>query len=276
MSTKQEFGYDAADPDVIDRLPGDSYAVFGYVGPVRPDNKYVTFPEVQKRFGNHAHCGSIAVHDEYDAQWLDCERFDAVPSQFPAWYFRQRKRGEARPGGYAAEGEMMPELLQVIDRMDLKREEYGLWVAAYPGSGANVQAPYDIHQFTNHGPSGENYDVNAIRPGFYDDTKHVDPQAYLKYHQFPVGPFPWKGQKLNERAIVQRYDLLRGMQTHVNHPHRTELTGLREKLEFLAKRVAHEMILHHPPGKRLDTTDNFWGWRYQQLLGRSRGQRFTH
>lgn len=159
--------YDAADPVVIVRdVPADAFAVAGYVPPVSPSNRYVTFPAVVERFYPRAHCFSIAVQPWLIAACLDVETGDATPADAPGWYRKAKAAGQWRPCFYA-NASTMPAVQGELERAGIPRGDYRLWVAAYPGTGVNVPAGMDAHQYTDHGPHGENYDVSVVSDDFF-------------------------------------------------------------------------------------------------------------
>jgi Glycosyl hydrolases family 25 len=165
--------YDAADPAVIrNTIPGDAKAVAGYVGPPSSINRYVTFPDVVKRFGGKAHCFSIAVHDFLIAACLDIETGDATPAQAKGWFHLVKAHGQYRPCFYA-NASTMPAVKQALS--GIPRNQYRLWIAAYPGSGANIPPGYDAHQYTDHGPHGENYDISVLRDDFFPSAPKPSP-----------------------------------------------------------------------------------------------------
>lgn len=75
-------------------------AVLGYVGPARPDNRFVTFPQLVHHFHGHARCVSIATHPEYRAEFLDVEDGDATPDQAGPWIKERIKENWFKPGAY--------------------------------------------------------------------------------------------------------------------------------------------------------------------------------
>lgn len=187
--------YDAADPQVVAHvIPSNAQAVAGYVGPTGPINRFVTFPAVVARFSGHAHCFSIATHSFLIASCLDIENGDATPEQAVGWYFMMRAHGQFRPCFYA-DAATMPSVEAALQKAGIPRKDYRLWIAAFPGTGANVPAGFDGHQYTDHGPHGENYDVSVLLPNFFDGPHKPKPRlpklpklpAKAKPHRKVVG-----------------------------------------------------------------------------------------
>jgi hypothetical protein len=159
--------YDAADPAVVrDVIPAGAQAVAGYVGPAGPSNHFVTFPAVVGRFYPHAHCFSIAAQSFLLAACLDIESGDATPAQAPGWFHFAKAAGHWRPCFYA-NASTMPQVEQQLQAAGIPRAAYRLWVAAYPGTGPNVPPGFDAHQYIDHGPRGENYDISVCLPDFF-------------------------------------------------------------------------------------------------------------
>ena len=105
-------------------IPKSAHAVAGYVG-----GRWPTYGELAKLFP-HALRLSIAVNAEENAEVLDIERGDALPSQAPAWVRRQIARGVKRPVVYCAVSDAA-NVLKVLDSSGIKRSEIRLWTAHY-------------------------------------------------------------------------------------------------------------------------------------------------
>lgn len=89
------------------------------------------------------------------------------------------------------------------------------------------------------------------------------------YEWFPVAE-KFEGKNWNERAIVEEYDHLR------KHGvlNRRKLKPVRADLKKLADRVS--AVAHDVPKGKKPSWDEFHrGWRYQQLLHRSQGERIA-
>lgn len=149
--------YDSVNPTA---LPTNANAVAGYV-----DGWWPSFSAVASRFAGRAHCLSITVHGNI-AACLDVESGAASPSQALAWVRSMQRRGVWRPCVYAS-ASVMPQVQQQL--RPLPRASYRLWVASYPGPGSVVPTGMDAHQYTDHGPHGENYDISVCLDSFFPE-----------------------------------------------------------------------------------------------------------
>lgn len=113
--------YDAVN---LDAIPTNAQAVAGYV-----DGLWPTFAEVCARWPHAVHL-SIATNADHDAECLDVEKGDAMPSQVPAWVKRQHERGENRPVIYANLS-TMPAVMAALRDAGIPRTSVRLWVAWY-------------------------------------------------------------------------------------------------------------------------------------------------
>jgi hypothetical protein len=260
--------YDSITPSAI---PLNAEAVAGYVGGHWPD-----YSELVSRFPK-AHHKSIAVNDQEDADILDMENGDAVPSQYPGWHKRQVARGVEVPGGYSDASEM-PTVIATARAAGIKDVEWDAFVAEWDGkqdlptiSGKQCIAK----QFIDHGPKGENYDISVCDPDFWGVKPTPPVKNTVHYEWFSQGPFLWGTLHLDEQAIVRAYDKYRARQTPTKHPNRAQLYVLRVKLRFLAKRVAHVAITNPRKNGKPSWNMDHRGWRYQNLIHRANGQRFV-
>ena len=253
-------------PDSVGQIPADAQAVAGYV-----DGWYVSFPLLVERFASQAHCLSIAVHPNDDAACLDVEPGDATVGDAPAWVDRQLARGQWRPCVYASQSSWEDDgLYGLLAGYETRIRR---WVAAYPGTGANVPSGYDAHQYADVGPHGENYDTSVCRDDFFPSkpTPPPDPHHYQWFFDQPFNTGrPWG--KINERQVVLHYDGARAhwirYRAYLNHVLRPQLRALAGRVYT----VAHEQP--DPNGK--PSWDRFHrGWRFQQLIQRSQGKRFA-
>lgn len=134
-----------------------------------------------------------------------------------------------------------------------------------------------VRQVSNdHVVGGVGVDYDRIFPGAHGDFGQVDfhPTApdFNHYARFDKTrradlPRPWLTSP-TELAVVKQYDRYRARQTHLRHPHRSELAVLRHQLDFLAYRIVREARKEKPAA-----WNPYWrSWRFPQLLDRSRGQ----
>lgn len=160
--------YDAASRGgmlAIKRDHGNPFAVFAYIGPAGPDNRFVTFPDAVELFYPHSHIVSIAVQAHIDAAWLDIENGDARPTQARDWYDRAIRRGVWRPGLYANRA-TMPAVK--ANMAGVPRGTYRLGVADWDGV-AELEPGYDAKQYTNNAHGGQDgpYDSWVLAPDFF-------------------------------------------------------------------------------------------------------------
>ncbi|MBV9805231.1 MAG: hypothetical protein JO130_18680 [Solirubrobacterales bacterium] len=253
--------YDSIEPDTI---PADAEAVAGYVGGFWPD-----YSELCALFPNARH-KSVCVNAFEDGDILDIENGDAVPVEYPGWHRRQKARGLALPGAYADESEM-PSVIAAASDAGIAESEYVRWVAWL---GIAV-IPEGMHarQYT-FSALGRNLDASVCEEGFWAPSPSPPARNAVHYSWFATGPFKIGKYKFDERAVVKMYDKYRAMQTSRLHPYRALLAVLRRRLGKLAGRVyavAHEQPVKGRPSWGVDRR----GWRYQQLIHRSQGQRFA-
>lgn len=246
-------------------LPGQKYSVY------YEDGRYANYAAVRAKEGPNAKLYGITVRGAtgHDIAICDCETGDLTIPETEAWVATQVHLGVALIIVYANE--------DTWERLGLKAAlaKYGdrikRWIAHY-GVSPVVPAGYDALQFADPGP----VDHNVALPSFFTPWHAPAPTDPNHYDWFQTGPFPYKGQKLNERAIVKQYDAYRRQQTLLKHPHRAELKVLREQLAFLAARVAYLAHKRDPSvtvAHALAIAPYHGGWRYQQLIRRAQGKR---
>lgn len=252
--------FDAVD---LSQIPANPPAVAGYVG-----GRFPTWSSLVKKFPNAKHV-SIAVNASEDADILDVENGDAVPSDAPAWFVRQKARG-IRPGFYA-DVSTMPAVLKALGAVGVQRDEYRVWTAHFTGV-AHIEPGSDATQWTDRA-LGRNLDESECVPSFFVETPaqpaHVNPPHYDRFdgRNHVVGT-----QVLNERLLVERYDKQRKRPIW----YAITLPGLKRDLGTLAGRV--RTVAEQQPNP--DTGRPSWGkfhrgYRYQQLAARAQGQRFV-
>lgn len=136
-------------------IPANPQAVAGYGDGGNYEQLVARFP--------HAHHLLIATHPSIDGDILDCERFDALPQDFPAWHARQVKRGVYRPGGYASADTFMPELMAVVRAANIPHTAWRSWLAHW-GQPDVVPPGYDAIQNFQGGTA---YDRSVCLPDFF-------------------------------------------------------------------------------------------------------------
>lgn len=152
--------------------PANARAVAGYV-----DGHWPSYAVLLSRFTNR-YCLSITALGGI-ADCLDVEKGDATVAQVAPWVRSMLHRGVWRPCIYA-NASTMPAVRRALSQFP--RSSYRLWVAAYPGTGANVPEGFDAHQYTNHGPHGENVDISACLDTFFPAPPPAPPRRKLAVH----------------------------------------------------------------------------------------------
>jgi len=155
--------FDDTNPNLI---PKDALAVAGYV-----NGNYITWHTVLNKFPKAKHL-AIAVTAGVDAECLDVERGDAIPSQAPAWVKRQITRGVHRPVVYTS-ASAVPVLLNALAKAGIHREDIRLWTAHYTGR-AHICGPScgfgnfnaDATQYTDR-YAGKSLDASICGPNFF-------------------------------------------------------------------------------------------------------------
>jgi hypothetical protein len=152
----------------------------------------------------------------------------------------------------------------------------------YAWSGRQLDARAQLYQYRNGwhiGLGGQTVEVD-LNYAFYPDYGQwwgvappvpEDPHGYLRFEERPL---PWQGRLLHERWLVKQYDHYRQAPNKGANSEMLDL--LREDLTRARKRVWYEAHVDARTGKRNDKPT--WalyhrGWRWQQLLQRSRGDK---
>lgn len=279
-------GYDTASSSFA--TPNDPQFIVCY-----GDLHYENETAAHARFPGLVKAGRVVDLTAASALWKDpfsgsdIEPGNAGPSTAVGYIRGEHDRGVTRPVVYADLSDMRT-IIGLVEQAGIPVGAAGPqrpWrmFTAHPTGQEHVCGPAtcgfpweaDLTQFwwssiqgAWRGFSGD-LDVDAAR----EDAFPIPPDPH--YAWFPTGPFPYFGQQLNEQAIVQEYDRLRATQTWTHHPSRPELHRLRVELEFLAKRVAYLAHKAAKPGQKYDWKPNRWGWRFQQLIRRSQGERLV-
>jgi len=252
------------DSVTISEIPSDAQAVAGYVG-----GRFPTFSPLVQRFPNAKHL-SVAVNSGENADCLDIENGDAVPSEAPGWHVRQVARGVKRPVFYANTS-TMPSVVSALDGAKIPRAEYRLWTAHFTGQ-PHIELGSDATQWTDKA-FGRNLDQSLCVDGFFTDPA-VPAKNPPHYDWFPNGFWLLNRLHVSERQTVMLYDKLRARQTPNVHPNVAELAVCRLHLKWLAGRVyrvAHDQPVNGNPSWGVDHR----GWRFQQLTHRAQGARLV-
>ena len=133
----------------------------------------------------HATYLSISVHGGI-ADCADCEKGAMSVTQTEQWVQERLSAGAHRPCVYASQ--------DTWEHSGLKAglAKYGAkirrWIAAYPGTGANVPAGYDAHQYTD---GGGKLDTSVCLFNFFDRPA-PDPQGVASATvSFDLGRETW-------------------------------------------------------------------------------------
>jgi hypothetical protein len=254
--------YDAID---VTQIPVYANAVAGYVGGYWPD-----YSALCACFPNALH-KSVCVSADEDGDVLDIEHGDALPSQAPAWWERQRARGLQCPDLYADAAEM-PAVIAVMVAAGIDSSQFGQWMAWL--GPAELPPGVKARQYT-FTALGRNLDASICDPSFWPATPAPPVRNPPHYERFYAGPFLVRSALLDERAVVRRYDFYRAQQTGIEHPYRLQLAILRYALGLLAGRVLTVARAQPRDNGRPSWGVDHRGWRYQQLIHRAHGQRFV-
>lgn len=250
------------DSVTISEIPSSATAVAGYVG-----GNFPTFSRLAADFPK-ARRLSVAVNAGEDAECLDIEAGDAVPSQAPAWFERQRGRGVARPCFYA-NASTMPSVIATLSAAGIKRPGYRIWVAHFTDV-AHLEPGSDATQWTQTA-LGRNLDQSLCVDNFLDELPTPKPVVNpMHYDWFDAKTRNLYGDHYNERALVQRYDKLRKHGV-VN---RERLAPIRRDLLVVADRVLAIALTKGDKGQPNWKPDHL-GWRRRQLINRVQGERFV-
>jgi hypothetical protein len=262
-----------ADSASVGGLPGGWAAYAGYV-----NGAYQSYWDIAREYAGKAHLLSIAVNVDAIAACLDVEKEDAVPSQAPGWVRAVAAHGQWRPCIYANLS-TMPQVIEAMNAAGIPRADYRLWVADQNGV-AHIPEGYDGCQYDGSARvSSLTYDSSILLPNFFEVVAPKPPTPYEKYHigRFYDKMFDTTKGPFNERKVVEEYD---GARKH-NIKYRIYLhRTLRPHLKALADRIAEVTLYEHKNGKRVKRDNPDWnkfnrGWRYQELLARSKGKKIV-
>jgi hypothetical protein len=178
-----------------DQFPpgGEAYAAYvdGNLGN-QPNFAYIvaTFPKAQHL--------SVALFSNNNADALDVEPGASVPSDIPAWYNAQRKRGIQRPCVYASASTMNDEILPVLSGAGIARGTVRLWTAHYdvgehicgPNSCGALSINADGTQWTpNAVVNGVTLDLDEslLLENFFTTDPTLSTEAELQSGQLNLG-----------------------------------------------------------------------------------------
>jgi hypothetical protein len=235
---------------------GQSVAVYYADGP------FANETAVRERLP-HAQLHGLTTKGEHSTKiaGVDCEKWDATPEEAEAWVAWEVENFSPLVIVYANASTW-------ADGLEAALAKYGSrikrWVAAYPGTGNDVPAGFDAHQWQGNVP-GENggiVDKNIALDNFFT---HYSLDYSIFYPEDKIN-----GVVYHERADVEAYDRLRKTTDSG-----AGLDELKTKLKTIADfvyEVAHTEALAKT-GKTAWNI-NHRGTRYQELVKRSVGERF--
>jgi len=178
-----------------DQFPPGAAAYAAYVdGNVgnQPNYAYIVsaFPKAQHL--------SIALFGTDNADALDVEPGASSPSDVPAWYAAQRKRGIQRPCVYASASTMNNEILPILTQAGIARTAVRLWTAHYD-VGVHICGPASCGALTLNA-DGTQWTPNAVVNGvaldldqslllenFFTTDPTVSTEAELQSGQLNLG-----------------------------------------------------------------------------------------
>lgn len=109
----------------------------------------------------HADVLTLTVVPANEAEGCDCEVGDLTVAQAEAWVVERLAAGVYRPVVYANSDRWENQgLLAGLAKYGSRIRR---WVAAFPGTGANVPAGYDAHQYATNG-----IDTSVCLSNFFD------------------------------------------------------------------------------------------------------------
>jgi hypothetical protein len=141
---------------------------------------------------------SVALFSNDNADALDVEPGASSPSDVPAWYAAQRKRGIQRPCVYASASTMNSEILPVLTEAGIARAAVRLWTAHYdvgehicgPGTCRALSINADGTQWTpNAVVNGVALDLDQslLLENFFTTDPTVTTEAELQSGQLNLG-----------------------------------------------------------------------------------------
>lgn len=104
----------------------------------------------------------------------DCETGDLTVTQAIAWVEASLAHGVYRPCVYANASTWDGGLFAALEKYG---DSIRRWVAAYPGTGANIPAGYDAHQYATGG-----VDLSVCLPNFFDAAPKPAPKPAPTSH----------------------------------------------------------------------------------------------
>lgn len=156
--------YDSID---LTQVPPNVLAVAGYV-----NGRWPTFARIVTQFPGAKHL-SIDVNGSADADCLDIESGDAVNTDAPAWFYRQKASGRRVPKFYTSLSNAQA-LVDYLQSRGVARSQFGLWTAHYtykahrcsPACGFGFKGTADATQWSDR-CFNRNLDVSLVAAEFF-------------------------------------------------------------------------------------------------------------
>lgn len=139
--------YDSINPN---DLPSGADLYAGY-----DDGNWPDASTIQAKFAGKTVIRITTNSSDNEGDCLDVENGDASPIEAPAWVSQRRSSGLSNPLVYCAASNWQ----NVINAFNAQQiDEPSYWIAAYPGTGANIPPGAVAHQYQDIGP----YDVSVV------------------------------------------------------------------------------------------------------------------
>lgn len=226
---------------------------------------YADWANIVGRFNGKAHLLPITVFPGVVTMTLDIENGAATIGDARPWLDMVLKAGVVRPVIYAAADSFYHQGL--LSDIAPYGDKIRRWIAWWTDT-RDIPAGFDAKQYA----SNMSFDTSVFTDSFFPSSKPPPPPPDYHYDWFALETYKVEGKELSERHVVERYDAAR------NHPikYRSLLKEEQQNCKLLAGRV-YEVAVHLNPEKdgkpSWDTYHR--GWRFQQLIKRSQGKKFT-
>lgn len=166
LRPRPEVMYDSV---TVSAIPADAKAVAGYV-----NGRYITVPDLRKRYGRGTQIVTIAVTSAVVADCLDVEPGDATNSDAPRWFkdFKHQRPND-KPIFYTSASNASA-LVATLAAAGIYRGDFKLWTAHYadkhlcgPDTCKATSHHADATQWTN-ASHGRNLDESVCRRSFWE------------------------------------------------------------------------------------------------------------
>lgn len=166
LRPRPEVMYDSV---TVSAIPADAKAVAGYV-----NGRYITLPDLRKRYGRGTQIVTIAVTSAVVADCLDVEPGDATNADVVRWFkdFKHQRPND-KPIFYTSVSNANA-LVTALAASGIRRGDFKLWTAHY--AGKHLCGP-DTCKLTSHhadatqwtdSSHGRNLDESVCRRSFWE------------------------------------------------------------------------------------------------------------